>query len=75
MFQSAAVWGGAGGAQLLRVIVEAIWLPILGDCGLWVRKSRIQSQKVLLSASSRSLGMSLGEIIYCCRLRINGILT
>jgi len=31
------------GASVLRMITEEVLLPILTDCGLWVRKSRIQS--------------------------------
>jgi len=47
------------GALVLRIIVEGVLLPILTDCGLWVRKSRIQLQREELSPRPRRLEMCI----------------
>ena len=41
--------------EVLRMIVEEVLLPILTDCGLWVRKFRIQSQREEPNPRPRSL--------------------
>jgi len=46
-------------ARVLRMIVEEVLLPILSDCGLWVRKSRIKLQREEPSPRPRSLEISL----------------
>ena len=44
------------GALVLRMIVEEVLLPILTDCSLWVRKSRIQLQREEPSPRPRQFG-------------------
>ena len=51
------------GAPVLRMIVEEVLLSILTDCGLWVRKFRIQSQRNVVRPRPQSLEMSLVGIM------------
>ena len=51
------------GAPVLRMIREEVLLPILTDCGLWVRKSRLQSQREEPSPRPWSLEMSFVGIM------------
>ena len=51
------------GAPVLRIIKEKVLLPILTDCGLWVRKFRIQSEREELKPRPRSLEMSFVGIM------------
>jgi len=51
------------GALVLSIIVEEILSPILTECGLWVRKSRIQSQREEPSPRPQSLEMSFVGIM------------
>ena len=50
------------GAPVLRVIMEVL-LPIPTDCGLWVRKFRIQSQREVPRPRPWSLEMSFVGIM------------
>lgn len=50
-------------AQVFKVIAENVLLPILTDCGAWVRNSRIQLQRRLLSLRYRNLEKCLVGII------------
>jgi len=45
-------------APVLRMIVQEVLLPTLTDCGLWVRKSRMQLQREEPSTKSWRLEMS-----------------
>ena len=47
------------GMSMLRARVEEVWLCNLTDCGLLVRKSRIQLQREALMSTSLSLVISL----------------
>ena len=51
------------GALVLRMIMEEVLLPILTDCGLWVRKFRIQSQREEPSPRTWSSEMSFVGIM------------
>jgi len=51
------------GEPVLRMIVEEVLLSILTDCGLWIRKSRIQLQGEEPSPRPWSLEMSIVGIL------------
>ena len=51
------------GASVSRMIMEEVLLPILTDCGPWVRNSRIKSQREELRPRPRSLEMSFVGIM------------
>ncbi len=64
------------GAPVLSVVVLEVLWPTRTDCGLPVKKSRIQLQRELLRPSRLNLLMSWGIIVLNAELKsMNSILT